>query len=388
MRRGNKRINGLMRLIYFSPVPAASYAQRPHFTAQAWLELGAESILWVDPYPCRLPRLNDLRLPRRSDCQNAPLDSRVEVLRPPALPIEPLPGGAWINDRFLWRGAWQKMSDFADDPQSTIIGIGRPCALAHSALRRLPHSASFYDAMDNFPEFHGGLSRRSIQYYEDAIASTVDLVLASSTYLTAKYVKRGLNVKKVLNAYHMSNLPSWRPVAHRHVVLGYVGCLGPWFDWPLVLELARRMPHVRFELVGPRHAPLPARLPENISVLPPCEQSEAQKHLARFSVGLIPFRNNSLTAGVDPIKYYEYRAAGLPVLTTSFGEMALRKAEDGVFFMDQANDLPSLVANALGHRDDPAALARFRRDHDWTERLVRSSPFHGLFDPFVAQRAA
>ena len=377
-----------MRLVYFSPVPAASYAQRPHFTAQAWLELGAESILWVDPYPCRLPRFNDLKLPRGSDRQNTPLDARIEVLRLPALPIEPLPGGPWLNDRFFWRGAWEKILDFARDPQSTIIGIGRPCALALSALRKLPHLSSFYDAMDNFPEFHRGLSRRSIQYYEDAIASAVDLVLASSTYLAAKYTNRGLNVKKVLNAYQMSNLPPWRPIQHRHIVFGYVGCLGAWFDWPLVLELARRLPHVRFELIGPRHAPLPAKMPENISVLPPCEQSDAPKHLARFSAGLIPFRNNSLTAGVDPIKYYEYRGAGLPVLTTSFGEMALRKAENGVFFLDQAADLPSLAAKALGHRVDPAALARFRHDHDWTQRLVRSSPFHGLLHPFAGQRAA
>ncbi len=110
--------------------------------------------------------------------------------------------------------------------------------------------------------------------------------------------------------------------------------------------------------------------------------------MARFSAGLIPFRNNSLTAGVDPIKYYEYRAAGLPVLTTSFGEMALRKSEDGVFFLDQARDLPSLVMSALGHRENRTTLARFRREHDWRERLVRASPFNSLLNTFTGQGAA
>ncbi len=110
--------------------------------------------------------------------------------------------------------------------------------------------------------------------------------------------------------------------------------------------------------------------------------------MARFSAGLIPFRNNSLTAGVDPIKYYEYRAAGLPVLSTSFGEMALRKAEDGVFFLDQANDLSSLVNRALRHRENRTAMARFRRDHDWRERFITASPFNSLLNPFAGQRAA
>ena len=50
-----------MRLLYFSPVPAGSYAQRPHFMVRAWLEWGVESVLWVNPYPCRLPRWQDLR---------------------------------------------------------------------------------------------------------------------------------------------------------------------------------------------------------------------------------------------------------------------------------------------------------------------------------------
>jgi glycosyltransferase involved in cell wall biosynthesis len=377
-----------MRLIYFSPISARVYAQRPHFAVQAWLDLGADSVLWVDPYPCRLPRWNDIRLIRGLDVQNTPHDDRVRILRVPALPIEPLPGCPWINRRLFWRGAWKELLDFADDPQTTIIGVGRPCALSLAALRELPHRASFYDAMDNFPEFHRGLSRRAIRFYEDAIASKVDLVLASSSYLAAKYINRGLNVKKVLNAYHMTTLPPWQPVIQRDVVLGYLGCFGSWFDWPLVVQLARRLPQARLELIGPQYVPPPGNLPSNIHIFPPCKQSEASNHLARFSAGLIPFRNNALTAGVDPIKYYEYRAAGLPVLSTSFGEMALRKAEDNVYFLDQTNDFPSLVNRALRHRDDRTTMARFRRDHDWKERFITASPFNCLLNPFAGQRAA
>ena len=50
-----------MRLLYFSPVPAGSYAQRPHFMVRAWLDWGVESVLWVNPYPCRLPQWRDVR---------------------------------------------------------------------------------------------------------------------------------------------------------------------------------------------------------------------------------------------------------------------------------------------------------------------------------------
>jgi glycosyltransferase involved in cell wall biosynthesis len=377
-----------MRLIYFSPVPASSYAQRPHFTVQAWLDLGVDSVLWVNPYPCRLPRWNDLKRDRRLDVQGTPLDSRISVLDVPALPIEPLPGGPWLNRHLLWRGVWHRLMDFASRSNTTILGIGRPGALALASLRRLPHKASFFDAMDNFPQFHQGLSRRSMKYHEDAVAAEVDMVMASSSHLAGKFIIRGLNVKKVLNAYPMETLPPWEPVVKRDIVLGFLGCFGNWFDWPLVVELARQLPQARLELVGPQHVSPPSGLPSNIHLFPPCKQNDAWKHMSRFSAGLIPFSSNALTIGFDPIKYYEYRAAGLPVLSASFGEMALRTAKDGVYFLDKTNDLSSLINNAIQHRDDQTTVARFRRDHDWRERFISTTPFDNLLYPNTRQQAA
>jgi glycosyltransferase involved in cell wall biosynthesis len=377
-----------MRLIYFSPISAIAYAQRPHFTVKAWLDLGADKVLWVNPYPCRMLRFSDFGRVRGLNVQTESHDSRISVLNVPALPIEPLPGGPWLNSRLLWRDVWQKLEHFAEQPETTIIGIGRPAALALMALERLSHKASFYDAMDNFPEFHRGISRQSTRYYENAIVSEVDLVLASSTYLAGKFKHYALNMKKVLNAYPMATLPPWRRGNKSGIVLGYLGCIGRWFDWPLVVQLARQLPQARLELVGPLHVSPPCRLPSNIQLFPPCKQSDACKHLSRFSAGLIPFQLNALTAGVDPIKYYEYRAAGLPVLSTSFGEMALRNNQDGVYFLDQSNDLAAAVNRALEHRDDEESIASFRSKNDWKERFITNSPFSGLIGTGPRRQAA
>jgi hypothetical protein len=148
------------------------------------------------------------------------------------------------------------------------------------------------------------------------------------------------------------------------------------------------MPEARIELVGPIHAGPPSPLPANIRLSPPCPHSETGKHLARFSAGLIPFKKNILTAGVDPVKFYDYRAAGLPVLTTTFGEMALRKNEPGVFFLDRSGDLTATVRRAVEHRDEPAETARFRRTNDWRQRFVIRSPFATLLDERTKKKAA
>jgi hypothetical protein len=335
------------------------------------------------------------------------------VLNVPALPIEPLPLGPWLNRRLLGRRAWRELQRFAAEGPM-ILGIGRPSALALGALRELAPAASFFDAMDNFPEFHAGLSRRAMRRHENAIAAEVDLVIASSTFLADKFARRGLRVEKVLNACEiiedktndecrMMN-DEWTPhgcplphevsihhssfCIHHSPVLGYLGCIGRWFDWPLAVRLARELPGARIELVGPCIVGPPKNLPENVRMLPACRQSDAAGHLARFSAGLIPFQLNRLTAGVDPIKFYEYRAAGLPVLSTRFGEMALRGRDDGAHFLDAAGDLRAAVSSALSRRDDAATIEQFRRANDWRRRFQEATFFGALLSGPPLRRAA
>ena len=276
--------------------------------------------------------------------------------------------------------------------------------------------------MDNFPEFHRGLSRRAMRRHEDAIAAGVDLVVASSTFLAEKFARRGLRVERVLNACEAPRAEGGRRMTEGELdggqcemegkseilslkydvlappsvlrpppsppVLGYVGCIGHWFDWPLVMRLAEALPQARIELVGPCVVAPPQGLPANVRLLPACRQSQAAGHLARFSAGLIPFRCNALTAGVDPIKYYEYRAAGLPVLSTSFGEMAHRGRDDGVYFLDRTDDLAGTVAAALSHCCDAAEASRFRRQNNWTSRFRKSDGFRSLWPAPQMRRAA
>jgi glycosyltransferase involved in cell wall biosynthesis len=357
---------------------------------RAWLALGAESVLWVNPYPTRLPCFADLFRERGMHEQGTALDPRVEVLNVPALPIEPLPGGSVLNRRWLWQKVWRRIEEFAGLGE-TVLGIGKPSALALSALREIDFAGSFFDAMDNFPEFHRGLSRRSMQYYENAVAEEADAVLASSTFLADKFERRWLRVEKVLNGYPMSTLPPWRPRPESHQprpVLGYVGCLGPWLDWPLVVSLAEQLPETNVELIGPCPCRPPRKLPKNIKLLPACPQTEAVKHLSRFSAGLIPFKSNPLTAGVDPIKYYEYRAAGLPVLSTRFGEMTRRGEEEGVYFIDQTDDLPDAAERALQHDFTEKEIRRFRRENDWDDRFIRREPFNVFWNEQKVRHAA
>lgn len=350
-----------------------SYAQRPHYFARYFLARGGGAVLWVDPYPNRLPGLADLRRPEATRARADP-DPRVGVLRVPAWPIEPLPGGPVLNRALRWGSAIDRLARVAVGTDA-ILGVGRPSALALLALARLPAVSRFYDAMDDFPEFYSGLSRRSMRRREDAVLRAVDRVYAASDALVKKFARAGVKATLVANAYAMASLPRFAPrPPGAPVVFGYVGTVGRWFDWDLVRRIAAAHPDGEVRIVGPVHLRHSSDMPGNVRLLGECTQAEAVAHLQGFSCGLIPFRLTALTAAVDPIKYYEYRAMGLPVVSTRFGQMEGRGGEPGVFLTDGIDVAPA--RRALRYVADAAEVARFRAENDWAVRFDRASLFH------------
>lgn len=344
-----------------------------------WLESGVKTVLWVEPYATRLPEWADIhrRNPRKSHTAS-PSESNIRVLPVPALPIEPLPGGATCNRVLLWRGVCTQLRTFAYGGDC-LIGVGRPSALAFWALQRLPHAASFFDAMDDFPAFYKGLSARTMANREWQVARAVNRVICSSHSLLKKFNARGITAELRLNGYVMSELPDPLPSRDRNVI-GYIGTIGKWFDWPLVVRLARALPDMRIRLVGPEFVPRPSALPANIEIMAACSQAQAMLLVREFIVGLIPFQRSNLTDGVDPIKYYEYRALGVPVWSTAFGEMERRVGTPGTYAIFSGVNWRELLARTQAFSVSPGEVHAFRIAHDWSAR------FSGLAPQLIACR--
>jgi hypothetical protein len=362
-------------LLYFAPVPWDSYLQRPHYLVQHFLQRGGpRQVVWIDPYPTRMPVMADFGGVWPRPRLRTPRPPGLTVIRPGALPLEPLSPGRWLNRTLLWHRLHRRLPPFHGGKQ-LVVGIGRPHSLALAALERLDPAWSFYDAMDDFPEFYGGRAQRAAALSEQAIVSSVGAILTASSGLWAKFEAHGAKRIMIRNAFDMASLPppSLRPVGPP--VLGYVGCVASWFDWPLVIRLAHTLRNALVHVVGPRHVAPPRPLPPNLKLFPVCAHAEAVEHLQGFSVGLIPFKQNRLTDGVDPIKYYGYRAMGLSTLTTAFGEMAARGPADGAFTLDADAGLETTAYAALGAQVDDATIARFRAEHSWERRFSDAKLF-------------
>jgi hypothetical protein len=357
-----------MRMVYLSPVPWESFSQRPHRFVNWFHERTGKPVLWLDPYPTRLPRWQDLRQ-LQAHSATAPSHSPPEwltVIKPNALPIEPIPGSRWLN-RSLWQPALRAIDSFTLN-HTTLLAIGKPSALALELLARLRHCMSLYDAMDDFPAFYSGLSRRALAEHERLIAQQADVIWVSSSELKARWCNLRDDVHLIHNGMAIPKVQTY-PRESSRKLLGYVGTIATWFDWEWIHTLAEVRPNDDIRLIGPVFHPSQKNLPDNVELLPACDHGTAQKAMAEFNAALIPFRKTRLTASVDPIKYYEYRALSLPVISTDFGEMHCRQESPGVFISRSPADIAALAESALRFRHDPAATQSFIQNNSWEARF-------------------
>jgi glycosyltransferase involved in cell wall biosynthesis len=91
------------------------------------------------------------------------------------------------------------------------------------------------------------------------------------------------------------------------------------------------------------------------------------QYLHFFTAGIIPFQKNELTSAVNPVKLYEYSAAGIPTVATNFSE-DVSQLRDKIFVSDSREDFITSLPSAIKKSKDPsfaAQLQTFAREHDW-----------------------
>lgn len=111
------------------------------------------------------------------------------------------------------------------------------------------------------------------------------------------------------------------------LTVGYVGKIGKRLDLELIVNAATQLPRVNFVFAGPvldAEYRRPMEEIENIEMLGDVHYDDVPTLLRRFDVGWVPHRVGEGEVGGDVIKTYEYRAAGLPVLTTPVAGAASR----------------------------------------------------------------
>jgi glycosyltransferase involved in cell wall biosynthesis len=253
-----------------------------------------------------------------------------------------------------------------------VIVAGLPHAV--DCLPLLPCRAVVYHCADDYAHVSGFPA--TLPGLEAELCTRADLVVTTSETLCD--ARRALNPRTywIPNGADVDHFS--RPAAPagelQHLPrprVGFVGGLSEWVDLDLVGQLARRQPGWTFVLIGPAAIDTsPVYALPNVHLLGPRPYEKVPSYLAAVDVGLIPFKHSEVTFHADPIKAYEYLAAGLPVVATDLP--ALHRLEHGVFLANTPTEFVEAIERALAegeHRrvERQAEAAR----HSWTARFER-----------------
>lgn len=226
-----------------------------------------------------------------------------------------------------------------------------------------------YDAVDEPKEEFS-----SWYAYYPAILKRADLIFASAKsiyeHLSSFHPHVHLVPNGVDNAHFSSlNLPRPTDLPRGKIIIGYSGAIAPWLDWDLLKFVIDKNPHLLFVFVGGlfQMEKFPLRT-SNSFYLGLKRYSQLPAYFKHFRIGLIPFKRTEMTRGCNPIKLYEYYAAGLPVLATPLPELLtvpkIQLEADPHRF---AVRLGRLAQQPDPDADTPDRLA-FAQGNDWSTR--------------------
>ncbi len=245
-----------------------------------------------------------------------------------------------------------------------------------SVARVLRAERVAYHAHDLFMDYPG--APPELQHLERWLVARVDAVFTTSACTRDALVERyHLDPAMVHVLGHGVHLERYGAAAEppelaaiprpRAVVLGTLSQA----DSTLVCRLAERRRDVHLLCIGPGGAPIAgmaaARGLANVHVLGPRPHEDIPAFLLHADVGLIlyPFAGaRSRRAGCNPMKLYEYAAAGLPVVSTWLPE--LERLGAPVLAAHDPEELDHAFARALAATPDVRARMRaFAEEHGW-----------------------
>jgi glycosyltransferase involved in cell wall biosynthesis len=146
--------------------------------------------------------------------------------------------------------------------------------------------------------------------------------------------------------------------------IGTLGNLNDRTDWELLEFLALARPAWNLVVIGPLYMPGPAtfegtarlkRLP-NVHFLPAVDRADIPATIAELDVCLIPYRMSAAVERINPLKLYQYLAAGKPVVSSAIP--AVKPFSDVVGWTTTREEFLHATDRALQEAADPGRRAQ------------------------------
>jgi polysaccharide pyruvyl transferase CsaB len=196
-----------------------------------------------------------------------------------------------------------------------------------------------YDIIDDWEEFaRVGQSAWYDRQMEQAVALNADRLFAVSQPLAEKFCSIRQDITLLPNGFdpvllgkQHANIAT-KSVRQNEVHIGYFGHLtDSWFDWELIFSVADLAAcsgiELQFHLIGygqPENKERLQSYADRIHFHGRVDPDKLYLYAQNWDLAMIPFKPGKLAQAVDPIKVYEYRFFGLPVIVTGIEHLSER----------------------------------------------------------------
>ena len=255
--------------------------------------------------------------------------------------------------------------------------------------RSLPRKVLVYDVTDDWTEF-GSATERQLTQKQDALLCRVadGIIVCSDRLLAQKSSSTAAKVVLIPNGVHAEHyegvlnpegaLPE-DSAEWPKPVLGYVGTIHDQrLDLDLLESLANQLKQGRVVLVGPNHLN-PNQMKKlsslgNVIFTGAVPYQNVPLYMKHFNVCIVPHLVSQFTESLNPIKLWEYLAAGKPIIATNVA--GFRDFPEHVCIANNAEDFFKASINAI---NEPVEKGYSRRQealrHSWTSRVAAVETF-------------
>ncbi len=250
-----------------------------------------------------------------------------------------------------------------------------------------------YNCMDAYGEFIDLKSHPSLEMEERRLVKISDLIITPSRTLYEEkkeenastfYIPNGADNETFNSVAHEGfTLPSEIRGLEEPIIL-YYGAIAGWFDIELMEGLAERMKKGSLVLLGEVTVDV-SELEENSRVFLLGEKDywDLPAFLQGSHLCIIPFCKNRLTEATDPVKVYEYLAAGRPVISVKLPE--LERFSDVITLADGDDFITAVLkfidAYPQGLPEDERKILQSRvKEEDWEKRVQDIAQLWGQED--------
>lgn len=309
------------------------------------------------------------------------------VSTPLTIPVNFLPAGelyrqlSLVNDRRMIRLLRRVIKDYGVK-EYLFINFFDPFFLGDIPSEIAP-ALKVYHCMDDISQVP--YTARHGLRLEEAIMRKFDLVLCTSSELLRLKSKFNHNTRLMPNAadYELfSIVPSMNSTESQVLVdvprpiVGFTGSLEYRTDFGLLEKAIKFHQDKSFVFIGPVSASVEdlklIQKYSNVFFVDALPIEKLPRYLHLFDCAIIPYKKNTLTRSIYPLKINEYLAAGKPIVATAFSDDVSSFSDVAFIALDDADFIKS-IDTAINTNNEEKTGARKAKaaTNTWEQRVAQ-----------------